>query len=103
MPISRWALAAAGFVLMAVVLELVASAWANSPAPVWAGRLMPLSWPTAARVVWWLAVAVATGVFHVGVARAGAKPRPVVAVVTMGMFVGFAVGIAFGAQWATWH
>ncbi len=95
-------MAAAGFVLMAVVLELVASAWANSPAPAWAGRVMPLGWPTAARVVWWLVVAAATGVFHVGAARAG-EPHPVIAVVTVGMFVGFAVGIGFGAEWATWH
>lgn len=102
-PILRWALRTAGFVLIAVLLELAGSAWANSPTPAWAGRLLPLSWPPAARVVWWLAVAVATGVVHIGAVRAGAKARPVIGVVTVGMFLGFAVGIALGAEWAIWH
>lgn len=44
-PVPWWGLAAAGFVLLAVGLELVASAWANSPVPPWAASLAPLAWP----------------------------------------------------------
>ncbi len=102
-PIPLWAFAAAGFVLLAVALELVGSAWANSPAPSWAHVLVPLAWPAPARVVWWLLVAGAAGTFHVGVARSGHGGRPVIGWLTVALFVGFAIGIALGAEWATWH
>lgn len=102
-PVPWWGLGAAAFALLAVMAELVASAWANSPAPAWAEAIAPLGWPTAVRVVWWLAVAAATAAFHLGLVKAGEGPRPVIAVLTTGMFVGFAIGIAVGAEWATWH
>lgn len=102
-PIPWWGLGAGLFALGAVVLELVGSAWANSPVPEAVAALVPLAWPAPARVVWWLCVAAAAGAFHLGMARAGHRPRPVVAVLTVAMFAAFAVGIAFGAEWATWH
>ncbi|MBW3562580.1 MAG: hypothetical protein KY437_08795 [Actinobacteria bacterium] len=98
-----WALGAAGFVLAAVGLEVLGGGWANSPAPGWSSALIPLGWPTPARVVWWLLVAAAAGTFHVGVARSGHGTHPVVGSLTVAMFVAFAVGIAFGAEWAAWH
>lgn len=102
-PMPWWALGAAGFVLGAVGLEVLGSAWANSPTPAWASVLIPLAWPAPVRVVWWLLVAGAAGAFHVGVARSGHGTHPVVAWATVAMFVAFAVGIAVGAEWAAWH
>lgn len=102
-PVPWWALAAAVFVLGAVALEVVGSAWANSPVPGWVSVLVPLAWPAPARVVWWLLVAGAAGAFHVGVARSRHGGRPIVGWLTVAMFVAFAVGIALGAEWATWH
>lgn len=102
-PVPWWALGSAAFVLLAVAIEVLGGQWANSPAPGWAETLVPVAWPPALRVVWWLAAAAATATFHVGVARSGERPRPVFAVLTTGMFVAFAAGIAFGAEWATWH
>lgn len=101
-PIPWWALGAAAFVLAAVALEVLGSAWANSPAPDWA-VVVPLAWPTPARVAWWLVVAGAAAAFHVGVRRSGHRGHPVVGTLTVAMFVVFAVGIASGAEWATWH
>ncbi|MGH3443174.1 MAG: hypothetical protein ACRDUY_14260 [Nitriliruptorales bacterium] len=102
-PVPWWGLAGGLFALAAVALEVVGSAWANSPAPEAVAALVPLAWPPPARVAWWLAVAGATGLFHLGMARAGHRRRPVVAGLTVALFTAFAVGIALGAEWATWH
>lgn len=102
-PIPWWGLAGGLFALGAVALEFLGSAWANSPVPEGVAALVPLAWPAPARVVWWLAVAGGTGMFHLGMARAGHRPRPLVASLTVAMFTAFAIGIAFGAEWATWH
>lgn len=88
---------------VAVVLEVVGGAGANSPAPAWADRLVPLTWPTGARVAWWLAVALAAGGYRVLLGRAGLAPNAWVTVLTVAPFVVFAAGIAAGADWATWH
>ena len=97
------ALAAAGFVMFAVVLEMLSGTWANSPAPSWAERIVPLAWPQPLRVVWWLAVAGAAGTYHRSLRRAGIPRRRVMGVMTVVPFLAFAGGIAAGADWATWH
>lgn len=98
-----WAIGSGVFVLVAIALEVAASAWANSQVPAWVVNLVPLGWPQAARVAWWLGVAGATGAYHVGLARAGHPRRPVLATLTVGLFVAFALSIAVGGEWATWH
>lgn len=86
----------------AVVLEVVSSGAANSPVPGWA-EWVPLAWPPALRVTWWLAVAAAAAGFRWSLGRLGLQPSRVVTVLTVGPFVVFAAGIAVGASWATWH
>lgn len=98
-----WALAAFGFVLAAVLLEMLTGAAANSPVPAWADGLVPLSWPPWARVLWWLAVAGAALAYRLAERRAGIRRRLLTVALTPLPFAVFAVGIALGAQWATWH
>lgn len=101
----RWvaiAAVSAAFVLGAIVVEMLAGAGANSPVPAWSG-LFPLSWPQAARVVWWCAVAAAAGAFRLALLRLGIRQHPLVVVLSVAPFLIFAGGIATGASWATWH
>ncbi len=101
----RWVLALLGaplLVIGAVLLEVVGSAWANSPLPSWA-EVVPLQWPNGARVVWWLAVAAAAASFRVSLRRVGVPTRALADVVTVLPFLVFAVGVAISADWATWH
>ncbi len=102
-PVPWWALGCVAFVVVAVSLELLGSAFANSPVPGAAEAFVPLAWAPWARVVWWLGVAAATIGWHVGLAHATGRPRPVMAALTALPFLSFAIGIAFGASWATWH
>lgn len=100
-----WLLAVAAsiaFVLLAIVLELVGGSFANSPVPAWA-HVAPIAWPTGLRVLWWLAVAAAAGLFRLGLHRLGHRQRPVIVVASIAPFLVFASGIAAGADWATWH
>lgn len=100
-----WALAVIGsaaFVGLALVLEVLGGSFANSPVPEWA-HIVPISWPPAARVVWWTTVAGAAGLFRLGVHRLGHRQRPIVVVASVVPFLVFAAGIAIGADWATWH
>lgn len=94
--------ACALLVVLAVVAEVVAGSYANSPAPGWES-IMPLSWPQAARVAWWLAVASAAGGFRYGLHRLGIRQRPLVVVLSVAPFALFALGIATGSSWTTWH
>lgn len=97
------ALAAAGFVAFAFALEVMGGLGANSPAPAWADRVVPLAWPQGLRVVWWLVVAGAAGAYRLLLARAGFRQRRFVVVLTVVPFLVFAAGVAAGAPWATWH
>ncbi len=98
-----WAWGALAFVFFAVALELGAAQFANSRVPALAETLTPLAWPQAARALWWLAVAAAATVFRYGEWRAGvARSRLVVAASVVPFFV-FALGVALGAEFATWH
>ncbi len=75
---------------------------ANSSLPSWA-HLDPLAWPPWARVLWWLGVALAAATFRAGLHKVGMGSRHLADLLTVGPFVAFAVGIAWGADWATWH
>jgi hypothetical protein len=97
------ALAAAGFVVFAFAVEVLGGLGANSPAPAWAEWVVPIAWPQGLRVVWWLAVASAAGAYRLLLARAGFRQRPFVVVLTVAPFLVFAIGVASGAPWATWH
>lgn len=90
------------FVVGAVVLEVIGGLHANSAVPDWA-ELVPIAWPTPARVLWWLTVATAAGIFRLGLHRLGFRQRPFVVVASVGPFVVFAIGIASGSSWSTWH
>ena len=92
----------AAFVVLAIVLELIGGTYANSPVPTWA-EIVPIVWPPALRVVWWLAVAAAAGLFRLGLDRLGIPQRPLIVVASVVPFVVFAAGIAVGADFSTWH
>lgn len=105
-PTRRAALVAAvsaAAVLFAVALEVLAGSAANSTVPSWATWVVPLAWPQYVRVVWWLAVAVAALAFRLSLRRLGLRQRSWLVVVSVAPFVIFATGIAFSADWATWH
>lgn len=90
------------FVATAIVLEVLAgegAASSTSGAP-W---FVPLTWPQPVRVVWWLAVAGSAAAFRVSLRRLGLPARRSANVATVAPFLLFAGGIAFGADWATWH
>lgn len=90
------------FVALAIVLEVLGGSSANSSVPDWA-HVVPIAWPSGLRVVWWVAVAAAAGVFRLGLHRLGLKQHPVVVAASVLPFLAFAAGIAAGADWATWH
>lgn len=64
---------------------------------------VPIAWPAPARVIWWLAVAGAAGLFRLGLHRLGFGQRLLIVVASIGPFVAFAIGIATGSSWSTWH
>lgn len=97
------AIGSAAVVLLAVALEVVAGSAANSPAPSWVVRVVPLAWPQPLRVVWWLVVAAAALAFRLCLRRLGFRQRSWIIVASVAPFAVFAAGIAFGADWATWH
>lgn len=91
------------FVIAAVAAEVAAGAASAGVSPPWARLLIPLSWPAPARSIWWLAVAGAAFVFRLALHRLGFRQRPTLVALSTIPFVVFAVGIAAGAEWATWH
>lgn len=99
----RSALVGGGFALFAVALEMWGS-WGTgaTPQPP-ASWLVPSGWPTAVRVGWWLVATLGVFLANRGLARATGRPRVVATTVTVLLFLGFAVSIALGAEWATWH
>ncbi len=100
-----WLLLAAGsalFVVVAIVLEVLGGSYANSPVPDWA-EVVPIAWPRAVRVVWWVGVAAAAAGFRLGAHRLGFRQRPLVVALSVVPFLAFATGIAMGAGWSTWH
>jgi len=100
-----WLLAAVAsitFVAVAIALELLGGSYANSPVPDWA-HLAPIAWPNGLRVVWWVAVAAAAGIFRLSLHRFGHRQHPAIVVASVAPFLVFAGGVAFSAHWATWH
>lgn len=92
------------FVLLAIGIEVLGGLAANSENPRWAVvRIVPIGWPPALRVGWWLLVGAAAGAHRVLLFRAGFRRSRWATVATMAPFVLFAGGIAAGAGWATWH
>ncbi len=90
------------FVTTAIVLEVLAGegAASSTSGTPW---FVPLTWPQPARVVWWLAVAGSAAAFRMSLRRLGLPARRTADVATVTPFLLFAVGIAAGADWATWH
>lgn len=90
------------FTMCAVAVEVASGSYANSVVPGWA-EWVPLAWPQPLRVIWWLVVAASAGAFRWSLAKLGLRPNHLVTALTVTPFVVFAMGIAFGAHWATWH
>lgn len=97
------ALSCAAFVLFAVALEAISGQSANSKNPGWVYGLVPLTWSTPARVGWWLLVGAAAGGHRYYLVRAGLASGRWLVGVLAAPFVGFAISIAAGASWSTWH
>ncbi len=89
--------------MTAVILEAVAGSAANSSVPSWTEGLFPISWPQPARVGWWLAVAVAALGFRLSLVHLGLGRHRLVTAATVVPFLVLAAGVAFSADWATWH
>ena len=102
----RWGWVAAFsfvFVVAAVILELAAGSWSNSQVPGWADGLVPLTWPQPARFIWWTGVALAVLTFRVGLAKVGLPTRRWITALLVVPFIVFALGLALGAEWSTFH
>lgn len=98
------AFACAGFVLLAVIVELTVSQNAGAVAPRGFSRFAPAAWPDPLRVMWWLAVAAAAGGYRLFAdLLGGRKPRWALVAVSAAPFAFFAVGIALGSGWATYY
>ncbi len=90
------------FIAAALTLEVLAgegAATSTAPAP----RFIPLTWAQPVRVVWWLGAAAAAATFRASLRRMGFPARRAADIATVAPFLIFAAGIAFGADWATWH
>lgn len=90
------------FVIAAVALEITGGLNANSPVPSWA-HVVPIAWPQWARVLWWSAVAISAASFRMGLRRAGLRTTRAGDAVAITPFLGLAIGVLMGAEWATWH
>jgi len=101
--VAAGSVACAVFVLAAVAVEVVSGQAANSPGPAGVGRLVPLGWPAAARVAWWLLVAAAAAGHRVLLDRLDGRRRWMVPFLLAAPFMVFAGGIGAGASWSTWH
>lgn len=99
----RAALVGGAVALMAIVLELWGSWGTGADLAPPASWLVPSGWPTALRVAWWLAATAGVFVANRGLARVTGRPRRLATGVAVLPFLVFALGIATGAEWATWH
>lgn len=98
-----FALMGGAFALLAIGLE-VWSSWGTGarvdPPMSW---LVATGWPTPVRVVWWAAATGGVLLANRGLARATGTRRRAMTVLAVAPFLAFTVGIAVGAEWATWH
>ena len=98
-----WALAAGLVPFGALVLEYAGSLFGQGVTTSYPGWLITGAWPTWARVVWWLIAAAGAFTVTRGLAQANGRRGWVVSVVVTAPFVGFAAGVAAGAEWSAWH
>ena len=102
-PLPRSALLGGAVALLAVGLEVWAS-WRTGarvdPPLSW---LVASGWPTPLRVVWWTAATVGVVMANRGLARMTGSPRRLATTLAAVPFATFTLGIAIGAEWATWH
>lgn len=101
--LAGWGWAAMLFVFVAVALEVLGGQYSNSQVSSITNWVVPLGWPQAARVVWWLTVAAAAATFRYAERTAGIRRNPILIVASVLPFVIFAIGIALGASFSTWH
>lgn len=101
--VPRSAFLGGAIALVAVVLEVWGSWGVGADPRPPLSWLVPSGWPMPVRVTWWLVAAAGTVAANRGLAVATGRPRRVATVVTALPFIAFAVGIATGAEWATWH
>lgn len=99
----RAALAGGGLAALAVALEVWGSWGVGASAEPPGSWLVASGWPTPLRVTWWLAASVGVYLANRGLARVTHRPRRLATTVAVLPFVAFALGIATGAEWATWH
>ena len=93
----------AAFVLLAMAVEVLSGQAANSPGEAKFQPFAPLGWPAPVRVLWWLLVATAAAGHRVLLYGLHGARQRLSAALLAAPFVVFAVGIALGADWATWH
>lgn len=89
-------------VIAAVLAEVVAAQHANSD-PTGGEAWFPLAWPQPARAAFWALVAVAAGGFRWGLHRLDLPQHPLPVVLTVAPFALFALGVATGSSFTTWH
>ncbi|GAC1611681.1 MAG: hypothetical protein NVS3B26_26960 [Mycobacteriales bacterium] len=93
----------AGLVLLAVGLELASAQAANTPESSRYADVVPLGWPRPVRVLWWVLIAAAAAGHRLLLDERRNAGRYVIAALAATPFALFALGIAVGAPWATWH
>ncbi|GAC1608278.1 MAG: hypothetical protein NVS3B26_04540 [Mycobacteriales bacterium] len=93
----------AALVLAAVGLEFASGQAANSPEDSRYANLVPLGWPRPVRVVWWVIIAAAAAGHRFLLDQRRGAGRYVIAALAATPFALFALGIAVGAGWSTWH
>lgn len=95
--------ALSGFVVFAVAIEVLAAEYSDSPVPSWTVGVFPLTWSQPVRVLWWLTAAAACFASRVLMRAAGVRVRRWATFMFVSPFVVFALGVAWGRDWATWH
>lgn len=99
-----WVAVGGGLLALVAILLEVWGSWGTgaNPRPP-ASWLVPSGWPVALRVAWWSAATVGVYLANRGLARLTHRPRRVVTTLSVLLFLGFTLGVATGAEWATWH
>lgn len=102
-PLPVWAFVGAGVAAVALVLEFLGSILGDAPSTSYPAWLVTVGWPTPLRVAWWAGAAGGAAAAAFGVGHASGRPARLRPVLVASPFLLFAVGVATGASWATWH
>lgn len=102
-PLPRIALLGGLLALIAVGLEVWGSWGTGARTDPPAAWLVASGWPTPVRIVWWSAATVGAFLANRGLAHVTGSPRRVATALAVLPFAAFTIGIAIGAEWATWH